>query len=337
MKQKIEVISTIIATLIGAGFASGQEIYTFFYVYGKKGIYGLAICCLLFMFIIYKVFKVLLENNIVTYKDFINLLIGKYGFILNTIVNLFLLITFFIMIAGFGAYFSQEIGISTYTGSGILACLCFLTFIANTNGITKVSSFLVPILITLIILIGFINFSYLDINLVLESLPDVNSFNWLLSSILYTSYNSILLIPVLITFKKNIETKNDIFNVSIYSGIILFILTLLIFFMLTKINIDISKLEMPVIYVVNHFYQGFKQIYAFIILASIYTTAISIGIGFLENTCKSKKNYTLIVLIMCISGFSISGFGFSNLITKLYPFFGYIGLIQICLLFIACQ
>ena len=35
----IEVISitlVIIGALIGAGFASGQEIFSFFYIYGKK-------------------------------------------------------------------------------------------------------------------------------------------------------------------------------------------------------------------------------------------------------------------------------------------------------------
>ena len=72
----------------------------------------------------------------------------------------------------------------------------------------------------------------------------------------------------------------------------------------------------------------------FIILASIYTTAISIGMSFLENTSVTTISYPLIVLIMCITGFAISGLGFSNLVAMLYPFFGYLGLIQIWLLMI---
>lgn len=339
MKQ-LKTIFAITATLIGAGFASGQEINTFFYIYGTKGLVGLAVCFVLFSAIIFKVLIIIEVNSIKNYKDFIFFLVGKNGFMINLIVNLFMLITFFVMIAGFGAYFSQEIGISTYVGSGILACLCFFTFMTNTNGVIKVSGLLIPILIFFIVLIGFINFSSLNRNLVLSILnsKNPNNLGWLLNSILYSSYNSILLIPVLITFGKEIRSKKDIRIISILSGMILFILAILIFFMLTKISVDITKIEMPIIFVIRHFYKQFIHIYAFIILASIYTTAISIGIGFLENFTTSSKLemiYPLIALVMCITGFLISGFGFSNLVAILYTFFGYLGIVQIVLLFLS--
>ena len=35
------ILFTIIGAIIGAGFASGQEIFSFFYSYGKNGIYGI--------------------------------------------------------------------------------------------------------------------------------------------------------------------------------------------------------------------------------------------------------------------------------------------------------
>ena len=38
------ILFSIIGTLIGAGFASGQEIYLFFYRYGLNGIMGLVLC-----------------------------------------------------------------------------------------------------------------------------------------------------------------------------------------------------------------------------------------------------------------------------------------------------
>jgi hypothetical protein len=37
MKNCLKVVFVIIGTLIGAGFASGQEVYLFFYSYGIKG------------------------------------------------------------------------------------------------------------------------------------------------------------------------------------------------------------------------------------------------------------------------------------------------------------
>ena len=92
---------------------------------------------------------------------------------------------------------------------------------------------------------------------------------------------------------------------------------------------EISTLEMPTVYVIRTFFSEYKTIYAFIILASIFTTAISIGIGFLQNVSKNKKSYAQFVVFMCITSLIISNFGFSKLVNFVYPLFGYIGIIQL--------
>ena len=72
-----------------------------------------------------------------------------------------------------------------------------------------------------------------------------------------------------------------------------------------------------------------KILYGIIILLSILTTSLSLGISFLQNTVKSKKSYPQIATIMCITSVVISKLGFSNLVNVLYPLFGVLGLIQI--------
>ena len=49
----------------------GQEIYTFFNIYGINGLLGLVLSMSFIGIIIYKTFKIVLENNIETYQDFI--------------------------------------------------------------------------------------------------------------------------------------------------------------------------------------------------------------------------------------------------------------------------
>ena len=73
----------------------------------------------------------------------------------------------------------------------------------------------------------------------------------------------------------------------------------------------------------------YNKIYSFIILASIFTTAISVGIGLLQNINKNRYSYPQLVLLLCISSLFFSNFGFSNLINFAYPIFGYLGIIQI--------
>lgn len=332
MKNVLKVVFVIIGTLIGAGFASGQEVYLFFFSYGMKGLIGILISSIIIGVVIYSTFNILNKYKINTYKDFLNILIPKntkLKIIANFIINIFILITFFIMIAGFGAYFEQEIGINRLVGSLILAIITFIVFMTSIKGVVKVNELLVPILIGFIFIIGIISIKNIHILNLENYVIRTNYTNFALSAVLYSSYNSILLIPVLITLNNYVKNKKQIFYISFISAIVTILLSVIIFLLLVRVDVDISKLEMPVVYVVSNMFKILRYIYGVIILGSIFTTAISLGVSFLQNTAKNKKGYTQISIIMCITSVIISKFGFSNLVSLLYPIFGYLGLIQI--------
>lgn len=337
MKNIFKIVFVIIGTLIGAGFASGQEIYVFFFSYGIEGFIGIIISSVVMGVLIYKTLGIINKYNINSYKDLLDILIknkkeNKYfNFknIINLIINIFILVTFFIMIAGFGAYFEQQFGINSLVGSSILAILNFVIFLTSVKGVIKANELLVPMLIVFLVIIGFINI--IDINIVKlgNYIIRTNQSNYILSAIIYASYNSILLIPVLITLKKYINTKKQILFISLISTIIVILLATIIFLILIRVDVDITKLEMPAVYVVSNIFKFLEIIYGFIILGSIFTTSISLGASFLQNVSKNKKSYTQIAAIMCITSILTSQIGFSNLINLLYPIFGYLGLIQI--------
>ncbi len=332
MKNVLKVVFVIIGTLIGAGFASGQEVYLFFFSYGMKGLIGILISSIIIGVVIYSTFNILNKYKINTYKDFLNILIPKntkLKIIANFIINIFILITFFIMIAGFGAYFEQEIGINRLVGSLILAIITFIVFMTSIKGVVKVNELIVPILIGFIFIIGIISIKDIHILNLENYVIRTNYTNFALSAVLYSSYNSILLIPVLITLNNYVKNKKQIFYISFISAIVTILLSVIIFLLLVRVDVDISKLEMPVVYVVSNMFKIMRYIYGVIILGSIFTTAISLGVSFLQNTAKNKKGYTQISIIMCITSVIISKFGFSNLVSLLYPIFGYLGLIQI--------
>lgn len=332
MKNVLKVVFVIIGTLIGAGFASGQEVYLFFFSYGMKGLIGILISSIIIGVVIYSTFNILNKYKINTYKDFLNILIPKntkLKIIANFIINIFILITFFIMIAGFGAYFEQEIGINRLVGSLVLAIITFIVFMTSIKGVVKVNELLVPILIGFIFIIGIISIKDTHILNLENYVIRTNYTNFALSAVLYSSYNSILLIPVLITLNNYVKNKKQIFYISFISAIVTILLSVIIFLLLVRVDVDISKLEMPVVYVVSNIFKILRYIYGVIILGSIFTTAISLGVSFLQNTAKNKKGYTQIAIIMCIASVIISKFGFSNLVSLLYPIFGYLGLIQI--------
>ncbi len=339
MKNVIKVVFVIIGTFIGAGFASGQEIYLFFFSYGINGLIGILISSILMGYVIYKTLKIIKQYNVQNYKEFLDRIIYKkttkynknssIAKVINLVVNTFTLVTFFIMIAGFGTYFAQEFGINQLVGSFILATITYIILNTSVKGVVKANGIIVPILIILVGIIGILNIKNLPLLQIKNYMIPNNNIEFILQAVLYASYNSILLIPVLITLNKYIKNKKQIIKISILSSVIIAIMSTLIFLLLTKVDVDIEKLEMPAVYVVSNMFYILKYLYGFVILGSIFTTTISLGMSFLQNTSKNEKSYSHIALIMCITSVVVSKIGFSNLVNLLYPVFGYLGLLQI--------
>jgi len=335
LKNIYKITFVIIGTIIGAGFASGQEIYTFFNKYGFYGLLGIFISILLISYIIYKTFKVVLENDVNNYEEFIENIIPqklKSNKILmqtiNSIINIFLLICFNIMVAGFATYFMQELSISKWIGAIIIATLSFITLINNIDGVIKINTYLIPIIILLITFLGINKIEFIDI--VSEDFN--NSARWMLSSVLYASYNSITLIPILIGLKNKISIKKQPIIISTCVGIIMVILSSIIFLLMNTFINEIFNIEIPLVYIASSLGKSFKYIYGVVILIAIFTTAIGSGYGFLSNVTKKRKTYILCAGIICLASILIGQIGFSSLINLLYPVFGYLGILQIIFL-----
>ncbi len=326
MKNTLKVIFVIVGTLIGAGFASGKEVYSFFAQYDGNGIIGIFISSFILSVVIYKVLKISLKNNINTYNPFTKILIksDKIREILEIIINIFLVISFFIMIAGFSAYLNQEFNIPNICGTIIISIVCYITFLGNIKMLVKINSILTPIIIIVIMA------------LLCKSIPttieweiDERIIRSIIKAVLYASYNSIILIPILLSLKEYINNEKQIKIIAIISYILVTILAITIFLLLQQIEIDAKKIEMPIIYIVGKFGKVYKYIYGIIILTAIYTSAGAAGYGILENYINSPKTYKRIAKMLCIIALFTSLIGFSNLVNLLYPAFGILGLFQI--------
>lgn len=385
MKNVLRVIFVIIGTLIGAGFASGKEIYIFFNKYGICGIIGILISGLLLGVLVYKVFDILVkQKGIHDYNELLNYIfyngrnnkgnicrIGRinenknnkidminktkdndvYRFykdknnkicrfniekgnkinivkIINYTINIFLIISFYIMVAGFSSYFKQEYNISIYITSTVFAVLCYIILSNNIDGIIKISSVLVPIIIIFILNLGSKNLSFAINQIVNMNFFEDKFIESVISSVLYASYNSIILIPVLISFKKYINNKNKIW-IGFLTTLIIIILSMFVYIILLKANVNIMELDLPLIYIVKQFGKIYEYTYGVVIIISIFTSALSAGYSFLNNCTKTKKGYNKLLILMCVTSIFIAGIGFSELINILYPIFGVLGIIQI--------
>lgn len=311
----------------------GKEIYLFFGIYGINGIIAIIISQILIGLIIYRVIKICKKEKIENYVELIKHINqnDKLNGIIKIIINLFLLISFYVMIAGFSAYFSQELGIPNIIGTIIVITLCYIIFMGDIEGIIKVNTILIPVLIIFILILTTQNLdAYENIN---EKMTNISLIKSIYSGILYSSYNSITLIPIAISLKKYLKNSKQTI---ITAGLVVIILTVLaisIYGLILKVDIDINKLELPTVYVAGMSGRIYKYLYGGIILAAIFTSAISAGYSVLENYKNNMKKYKKIAIAIAISAIFVSKIGFSRLINILYPVFGVLGIIQIILLF----
>lgn len=333
MVNIIKSVCVIIGATIGAGFASGKEIYIFFNIYGVKGIVGIAIASILTGIIIYKVLMHIRNEKIENYHEYIEKLgiNKKINNILTIVINMFLLMSFYIMIAGFCAYFKQEFNISSFLVSIFVSFVCYLIFMNSIDGITKINTICIPILILLIIMLGKKNgfVSIEDFLLKSQNISDYSKINrnWLIASMEYASYNSILLIPILIGLKKYSIHKEKI--ISIISSVLLFGMAIILYNVLLSGGVYINNIDLPLIYIANKFGSIYKYSYGAVIVCAIFTTAVAAGYGFIQNSTKTKKGHKAMSCFICVSSILISSIGFSDLVNLLYPAFGMLSLLQL--------
>lgn len=155
MQNIVKAVCVIIGTTIGAGFASGKEVEVFFNQYGKMGLIGILIASALMGIIIYCILMQIRTIQAQSYHDYLKQIKikPKIREILNAMINIFLLISFYIMIAGFCAYFNQEFKIPPIIVGIIVSFMCYITFMNHIEGVTKINTIIIPFLMIMILVV----------------------------------------------------------------------------------------------------------------------------------------------------------------------------------------
>lgn len=328
MKDIFVCVFIIIGTVIGAGFASGQEILSFFNRFGSWGMAGIFLACSIMGLVTTIMIVLINKNKIENYEELVN----KSEFIIG-IMQIFLFMCFSIMMAGLITFFVQSFGVSDIVSKIISFFLCVVLLLKRFEGIEKVNAILIPLVILGILLLLFNRYdaSVLDLNGEIV-IPASFTNNWCISALLYASYNLIILFPVLTNFKRyNLSVMKAI----IVGGIFTFFLTvmaMIIYFVCDKFYPEILTIEIPTLRIAQLCGNYISVFYSAVILFAILTTAFSTGYSFLSM--KAEKNYVRNVFIMCIAALMFSNIGFAELINTFFPLFGILGIAQIVIIII---
>lgn len=338
----LKIASVYIGTVIGAGFASGQEILQFFTMYGNNGLYGLVLAGFLFAVIGWAILLIMYQFNLKDYKEFTHLLMGNVlGSIMEWIVALFMLACFCAMLAGTGALLNQGFGLPYQVGVFVMAFACYFTFLYDVKGVIAINVFLVPILFigTIVLGIYVVFFRTADVfHISVAQIFNLVKDNWLTSAIVYVSYNTITSVVVLASLSTLINNKKVAKWGGILGGGSLGVLGLCLGIATLIYYGKINNVEIPMLTIVMDHSKLIFNTYIIILICAMFTTAVANGYGFISRVTTRipiKKKNLLNPIIIAIS-IIIAQMGFSNMVSKIYPIFGYLGIFQVILILIYC-
>ena len=331
-KDILKVASIYMATIIGAGFASGQEIMQFFSAYYEGGFFGILLAGVLFAVIGYIVIVKVYTERIRNYEEFLFPTVGwVIGWIMEITVSLFMGSVLCIMVAGAGRIISDKTGMHYQLAVPVTAVLCMIAFLTDIKGIIVLSSFITPVLVLGIIGVGL----YIIISNDMSVFNIVSGFgtmthNWFVSTILYVSYNSICAVVVMCSLLPYLKSKRVAAVGGILGGVMLCIVAVIINIVLHIFYPNVASQEMPILSIIDRYNSIAGEFYTILMLLAMFISAVTSGYGFIERiSTKVKVSKKIIIPVICGFTITLSGMGFSKLISLIYPVFGYVGMFMV--------
>jgi len=323
---KLAVLYT--SVILGAGFASGQELLQYFVGYGTSGIWGLMISGVIFAFTGWAVLDICRRENLRSYKSLMTHLLGnRLGFAAEIMVAVFLFVLFAAMLSAGGAMLEQSSDIPFTVGVlGVaLAALVVLWF--GLEGMVWINIILTPLMVAGGVFIGLYTFFN---RTAAAFFQDVIVPGWILAAMAYASYNIVTSLSVLSSVSKLAERPRDCAVGGIVGGAVLTLLGLCMALPLYLHFADVISVEIPFLVVVVGYGQVFSTMYLVLMLCAIITTAISNAFAFVEwlRGYIDIDRRTLCIIFAAL-GVPAAYVGFSNIVSYVYPIFGLLGVFQI--------
>lgn len=326
---KIAKIAALYAgTIMGAGFASGQELTQFFVVYGSMGLIGLLLTICLFAWLGITILEIGYTIKATSYHQILYYACGKkMGTLLDGFITISLFGVLTVMLAGAGTLFRDTLDLPYSLGIGLMALSLILTTLFGLNGISTANLIITPLLAIITTFVALYSLFYHEWNVTMIPIPsttNLSTFHWLLSSLLYLSYNLVMSATVLAPLGSFIPERSVRIAGSIAGSLLLLLLAGLIT-LVVMIHYPLSpEYEIPMLYIAGSQHTLHHMAYIFIFAAAMYTTGLASLYGCMTKLTEATGLSTSIALLLLTSlSLILSYIGFTSLISVIFTLFGY--------------
>lgn len=326
-KNLFLAVGTYIATLIGAGFASGQETVRFFVRYGSKSIFAVMGTSVIFGIVCTAVLETSRKHRINDFGGYLRVIMPEYlAKPAEWIITFFMMVVFSVMLAGGGETVNQITGMKEMTAAGIMCIFCMICFMFDIKALLAVNGAAAPLMIIGlgVVCIHILLFRETGVFANYASLRN----NFAVSGFEYAGYNLLTAVVILVSMSDKIHDKKEARAAGILSGTIFFVMTALIW---TVIKIYYGKInlgELPMLTLLKRSGNAYCNIYTAAFIMAVISTALSNGFGLTETLSeKAGLKKCVSAFIVCTGGYFGASVGFGELIEKGYGLCGYAGIV----------
>ncbi|MCL2177470.1 MAG: hypothetical protein FWB72_05995 [Firmicutes bacterium] len=361
-KKSIKLAMFFVGTIIGAGFASGRELLTYFLPFGTSILPFIALLGLFFFVSAYLYIKVGQVHKPTNIEDFNKLLFGKASIVFNYLIILSYFVFLSTMLAGLDSLSKVAFPNIRFPIFSLLSVFIAIVIVARgASGILNVNFVVIPFIILIIVAVCVYSLTrplpppeYL--------IPHARLTPFTIASMLshialYIGTNMLLAGGALAKFsaegnEQNLGDKiqnysgqstdnsflkklnNDSIKASLLGGVFIGVLVAIFILALFLSHRSIVQEDIPLIFLSHDLPAHFIIVIYMVLFAAIITSlcsALFASSHFVNDFIKHKP---IAITLTALLGYIISRFGFNFLITYFYPLLGVIGLVYIARLIV---
>lgn len=313
---------TLTGAVIGAGFASGQEIRHFFVRYGQFAGYGAIMTIVFFVAFAGWLLTYCQRHQVSGLPHLLELMAGKHvGTFFLHLLNLFMWFGLTVMLAGSATLLTQLFQLPRLLGALFTAAVIYIVARQQVTGLTAANEFLLPMLVFLVLF-----FLLRSTGVAPQGVATaVQSRGWLWSALLYLGSNSAIVlvtIPALLAETANPHTAWR--GIFLAAGLLLMLLLTNIH-LLTKYAAISENLDLPLLPIAQFLLPQLPWVYGLLLFIALITTAFANALSLSNYFQQLSPHHAHIALpIAILAAVYVAQQGFGQLVATLYPLTGYL-------------
>lgn len=338
LKNTFKIALSFVGLLVGAGFATGQEVIQYFGSFGLSALWGALLAGIVMTIAGAVILQLgsyfLAQEHRMVFRNMAHPIVSRF---LDFGVTITLFAVGFVMLAGAGSNLEQQFGWPAWVGSLIMLILVMITGLMDVDRVSSIISTVTPLIIVAVVFaFGYTLFNLPDDMAAMGQLAqgaESPISPWWLSALNYTGLALLLGLSMALVIG-GANTKPREAGVGGLMGGFIYLTMLMMATFVLLANFDVvGDSSVPMLSMIDHINHPLSYVMVVIIFIMIYNTCIGMFYALGRRlTANHRDKYRPVFLGVCLVGFGVSFFGFEALMANVYPIIGWVGLLTIAVL-----